>query len=242
MSSCPTPSFPWVAYMHSYVRCNVLPSHVGVHSGRLPWQLRRRHGHGAPRTEGRPPIQWASCGDRFGPYGHCTLHCPTTPRKAISSFYCDHLLPLTTVACRFLNGCGAGIGLCTGPVFLAEIAPSNIRGSVGSGFASPLIFFSSFLNTGVLTQLGIVLGIMITQMLGLRMATPTLWRFVLSFSSATSIVQLCLSRFIVETPVWLKQHGKPEVSRLVQKSLFRESGDSGFLSHLPVHFRPAYLP
>jgi len=34
-------------------------------------------------------------------------------------------------AYRFLTGCGAGIGLCTGPIFLAEIAPSNIRGSVG---------------------------------------------------------------------------------------------------------------
>ena len=33
--------------------------------------------------------------------------------------------------CRFLIGYGAGIGLCTGPIFLAEIAPSNIRGSVG---------------------------------------------------------------------------------------------------------------
>jgi hypothetical protein len=51
----------------------------------------------------------------------------------------SHLL-----ACRFLTGCGAGIGLCSGPVFLAEIAPSNIRGSVGTGFASPLIFPSSF--------------------------------------------------------------------------------------------------
>jgi MFS transporter, SP family, solute carrier family 2 (facilitated glucose transporter), member 3 len=104
-----------------------------------------------------------------------------------------------------------------------------------------MIFPSSFPKTGVLTQLAIVLGIMITQMLGLRMATPTLWRFVLSFSSATSIVQICLSRFIVETPVWLKQHGKPEDSRLVQRSLFRESGDSGFLSHLPFLFRPMYL-
>jgi hypothetical protein len=82
---------------------------------------------------------------------------------------------------------------------------------------------------------------MITQMLGLRMATPTLWRFVLSFSSATSIVQLCLSRFIVETPVWLKHHGKPENSRSAQSSLFRESGDSGFLSHIPFLFRPMYL-
>jgi len=108
---------------------------------------------------------------------------------------------------RFLTGCGAGIGLCTGPVFLAEIAPSNIRGSVG-----------------VLTQLAIVLGIMITQLLGLRMATPTLWRLVLLFSSVASVVQLCLSQFIVETPVWLKQNGKPEDSRAVQSFLFQEPG------------------
>jgi MFS transporter, SP family, solute carrier family 2 (facilitated glucose transporter), member 3 len=70
---------------------------------------------------------------------------------------------------------------------------------------------------------------MITQMLGLRMATPTLWRFVLLFSSAASVVQLCLSRFIVETPVWLKQHGKPDESRLVQRSLFQGPGEPRFL-------------
>jgi len=108
---------------------------------------------------------------------------------------------------RFLTGCGAGIGLCTGPIFLAEIAPSNIRGSVG-----------------VLTQLAIVLGIMITQLLGLRMATPSLWRFVLLFSSVASVVQLCLSRFIIETPVWLKRNGKSEDSRTVQRFLFQEPG------------------
>ncbi|KAI0295489.1 general substrate transporter [Russula brevipes] len=106
---------------------------------------------------------------------------------------------------RFLTGCGAGIGLCTGPIFLAEIAPSNIRGSVG-----------------VLTQLAIVFGIMITQLLGLRMATPTLWRFVLLCSSAASVVQLCLSPFIVETPMWLKRHGKVEHARVVQGYLFQE--------------------
>ncbi|KAH9997557.1 hypothetical protein BJV77DRAFT_1058987 [Russula vinacea] len=115
---------------------------------------------------------------------------------------------------RFLTGCGAGIGLCTGPVFLAEIAPSNIRGSVG-----------------VLTQLAIVLGIMITQMLGLRMATPTLWRFVLLFSSTASIMQLCLSQFIVETPVWLKQHGKPEDSRWYKE--FSNSVEDPLLDETP---------
>jgi len=113
---------------------------------------------------------------------------------------------------RFLTGCGAGIGLCAGPVFLAEIAPPNIRGSVG-----------------VLTQLAIVLGIMITQLLGMRMATPTLWRFVLFFSSAASVVQLCLGRFIVETPVWLKQHGTAEDSRAVRRFLFQEQDFSDHL-------------
>jgi MFS family permease len=46
---------------------------------------------------------------------------------------------------RFLTGCGAGIGLCTGPVFLAEIAPQNIRGSVGKSLGS---IYITYLITG----------------------------------------------------------------------------------------------
>jgi len=32
---------------------------------------------------------------------------------------------------RFLIGIGSGLGLCVGPIFLAEIAPTSISGSVG---------------------------------------------------------------------------------------------------------------
>ena len=127
-----------------------------------------------------------------------------------------------------MTGCGAGTGLCAGPVFLAEVAPSNIRGSIGKVFGFRILsisYHSSPPKPGVLTQLAIVLGIMITQLLGLRMATPTQWRLVLLLSSATSAVQLCLSRFIVETPVWLKQHGKLEESRVVQRFLFQQPGN-----------------
>jgi len=109
---------------------------------------------------------------------------------------------------RFLIGCGSGIGLCTVPIFIAEIAPPNIRGSVG-----------------VLNQLAIVTGIMVTQLLGLRMATPTLWRFVLLLSSLASIVQLCLSQVIVETPVWLHQRGRIDDFRNAQQDLFQQPGD-----------------
>lgn len=59
---------------------------------------------------------------------------------------------------------------------------------------------------GVLTQLGIVLGIVTTQAMGLRLATPTEWRLVLVFSFALSAGQFLLSVFMVESPTWLRNH------------------------------------
>lgn len=91
---------------------------------------------------------------------------------------------------RTLVGVGAGFGLCVGPIFLSEIAPSKIQGAVG-----------------VLTQFAIVIGIMITQAMGLRLATPHEWRLVLLFSAALSFGQLLLSPLIVESPVWLHRRG-----------------------------------
>jgi hypothetical protein len=96
-------------------------------------------------------------------------------------------------------------------------------------------------ESGVLTQLAIVLGIMITQVLGLRMATPTLWRFVLLFSFVASVVQLCLSRFIVESPVWLKQNGNPEDSRDVQRLLFQEPGSAKFILQSLLPLEPIFV-
>lgn len=48
---------------------------------------------------------------------------------------------------------------------------------------------------------------MITQAMGLRLATPHEWRIVLLFSSALSVAQLLLSSAIVESPTWLHRHG-----------------------------------
>ncbi|KAJ7093162.1 general substrate transporter [Mycena epipterygia] len=104
---------------------------------------------------------------------------------------------------RLLVGVGSGLGLCVGPIFLSEIAPSKISG-----------------NVGVLTQLGIVLGIMITQAIGLRFATPTQWRSVLFFSSASSLVQFFLSPLIVESPAWLGAKGLVEPKKIVSRKLW----------------------
>ena len=77
-----------------------------------------------------------------------------------------------------------------GPIYLSEIAPTKIQGAVG-----------------VLTQFAIVIGIMITQAMGLQLATPHEWRAVLLFSAVPSVVQLLLSPAIVESPSWLHRNG-----------------------------------
>ncbi|KAI8998903.1 general substrate transporter [Trametes punicea] len=91
---------------------------------------------------------------------------------------------------RLLTGVAAGLGLCVGPIYISEIAPVKIKGAVG-----------------VLTQFAIVIGIMITQAMGLQLATPRTWRLVLLFSSALSLAQLLVGPIIVESPVWLNRHG-----------------------------------
>ncbi|KAI0811033.1 general substrate transporter [Irpex lacteus] len=91
---------------------------------------------------------------------------------------------------RLLVGIGAGFGLCVGPIFLSEIAPTKIQGAVG-----------------VLTQFAIVIGLMGTQAIGLRLATPHEWRIVLVISSILAIGQLLVSPAIVESPSWLHRHG-----------------------------------
>jgi len=92
---------------------------------------------------------------------------------------------------RFLIGVGSGLGLCVGPVFLAEIAPASIRG----GFA-------------VLLPVSIAFGIMITQLIGLSLATPSLWRFVFFVSFCLSAFQILFSSTVVESPAFLHSNNR----------------------------------
>ncbi|KAJ7702389.1 general substrate transporter [Mycena rosella] len=104
---------------------------------------------------------------------------------------------------RILVGVGSGIGLCVGPVYLAEIAPSKISG-----------------NVGVLTQLGIVVGIFFANALGLRFATPTQWRSVLFVSSAAAVAQFFLSTLMVDSPAWLGAKGLVEPKKAASHRLW----------------------
>ncbi|KAH9951488.1 general substrate transporter [Amylocystis lapponica] len=122
---------------------------------------------------------------------------------------------------RLITGIGAGIGLCVGPIFLSEISPVKIRGAVG-----------------VLTQFAIVIGIMITQAMGLQLATPRQWRLVLLFSAALSVAQLLVAPMMIESPTWLNRQGllqqKDATSRRIWKSSQTMRAASNFDTEDPL--------
>ena len=93
-------------------------------------------------------------------------------------------------------------------------------------------------HPGVLTQFAIVIGIMITQSMGLQLATPRTWRVVLLFSSGLSLAQLLIGPAIVESPVWLNRHGllrdkDASVRRLWKGTHVIRSPDGAFRPHVP---------
>lgn len=91
---------------------------------------------------------------------------------------------------RFLQGIGSGIGVVIVPIYLNEISPLSMQGSVG-----------------VLNQLSIVIGVFTAQAMGgspLGSGAST-WRIIPSFSGLISVIQL-IGTFVVafESPVWLE--------------------------------------
>ncbi|KAL4065448.1 general substrate transporter [Scleroderma citrinum] len=126
--------------------------------------------------------------DRYGRKGASRLSAVVNTVGALLSAVATSV-PLMAVG-RFFVGVAAGIGICVGPIYLAEVAHPDIRGSIGIG-----------------TQLAIVIGIMVTQVMGFVFATPRHWRLVLLFSTALSALQYFTSCFVTESPIYLKRLG-----------------------------------
>ncbi|THV08061.1 general substrate transporter [Dendrothele bispora CBS 962.96] len=122
---------------------------------------------------------------------------------------------------RFLVGIGSGLGICLGPIYIAEIAPKEISGSVG-----------------VFTQLGIVLGIFLTQLLGIYFSTPTSWRMVLLFSFTLSALQFLTSSAMIESPRYLRgKFGQTsQEAKQVERKIWTSS-DEGMWIHLLMIIR-----
>ncbi|CAI0392266.1 unnamed protein product [Linum tenue] len=90
---------------------------------------------------------------------------------------------------RLLEGFGVGIISYTVPVYIAEIAPQNMRGSLGS-----------------VNQLSVTIGILLAYLLGLFVH----WRVLAVLGSLPCIILIPGLFFIPESPRWLAKNGMGE--------------------------------
>lgn len=90
---------------------------------------------------------------------------------------------------RLLEGFGVGIISYTVPVYIAEIAPQNLRGGLGS-----------------VNQLSVTIGIMLSYLLGLFVN----WRILAVLGTLPCLVLIPGLFFIPESPRWLAKMGFTE--------------------------------
>lgn len=142
---------------------------------------------------------------------------------------------------RFITGLNNGINTGLAPLYLTEIAPIPLRGILGT-----------------LNQLGIVCGILVSQIFGLSelLGTALLWPVLLSLTLVTALYQLLILPFCPETPSYLLSLNQPEDAKkaltwlrstadihdeMVTLDLEKESeGDESKVS-IPEIFRVYYL-
>ena len=68
--------------------------------------------------------------------------------------------------------------------------------------------------------MSIVSGILVTQAMGMRFATPHDWRFVTFFSTLLSVFQIFVSPIVSESPAWLTGNGYGLEAEVVSKRLW----------------------
>eukprot|EP00596_Hydrurales_sp_CCMP1899_P000568 CAMPEP_0119035618 /NCGR_PEP_ID=MMETSP1177-20130426/2755_1 /TAXON_ID=2985 /ORGANISM="Ochromonas sp, Strain CCMP1899" /LENGTH=563 /DNA_ID=CAMNT_0006994141 /DNA_START=164 /DNA_END=1855 /DNA_ORIENTATION=+ len=123
------------------------------------------------------------------------------------------------IPARLIVGFASGLASVVVPVYLGEIAPPTLRGTLGT-----------------LTQFSSVIGILMTSLLSFPLATEANWRYLFAVTPALCALQLTISPFLLESPRWLL--GKDEKSaeaRVVIKQMrgFRHDGD---VEHEVQHF------
>ncbi|CAN9512452.1 unnamed protein product [Ophioblennius macclurei] len=110
---------------------------------------------------------------------------------------------------RLIMGVDSGIALSALPMYLGEISPRHIRGSIGQ--------FNSIL---------ICLGVFTGQVLGLPelLGQEWRWNYLFTFLALPALLQLCVLPFLPESPRFLLMERRDEAAakRAFQKFLGKE--------------------
>src|SRR5947209_4042857 len=106
------------------------------------------------------------------------------------------------VAARFIIGLAVGSAALVVPLYLSEIAPTEIRGAIAS-----------------LNQLMIVCGILAAFVVNAILASSGDWRLMLGLAAVPSLVLLVGMLFMPETPRYLVHAGEEDSAREVLEDL-----------------------
>ncbi|XP_061457242.1 solute carrier family 2, facilitated glucose transporter member 5-like isoform X2 [Rhineura floridana] len=109
------------------------------------------------------------------------------------------------IVCRIIIGICAGLSSNVVPMYLGELSPKNLRGAVG-----------------VVPQLFITIGILVAQILGMRMILGSTggWPILLGLTGVPAALQLLLLPFFPESPRYLLiQKGDEEGAKTALKKL-----------------------
>jgi MFS transporter, SP family, sugar:H+ symporter len=118
----------------------------------------------------------------------------------------------TLVAARFVLGLAVGSAALVVPLYLAEIAPTDIRGAIAS-----------------LNQLMIVVGILAAFIVNAILASSGDWRLMLGLATVPSLILLAGMAFMPETPRFLVRTGDEDEARRVLDEV--DSGEGGAGDH-----------
>jgi MFS family permease len=95
------------------------------------------------------------------------------------------------------------------PIYLNEIAPKGLRGAFG-----------------VICQVFVVIGIVITQFLGLYLSTIPYWRLILLFGGVIGTTQFIALLFACESPKWAAlQPGGQSLGSTILRRIRGEDSD-----------------
>ena len=111
----------------------------------------------------------------------------------------------TLVAARFVIGLAVGSAALVVPLYLSEIAPTEIRGRIAS-----------------LNQLMIVVGILAAFIVNAILASSGDWRLMLGLAAVPSLILLVGMFGMPETPRFLVHHGEEDEAREVLEEVRQE--------------------